>query len=288
MTVLSLLRNPAVAATIDRCLGPTSSGRRVVHADPDAVIAVKHVDDILNGGHERVLLPLTLPNYSALRLAERARQSRARIQLALVTTSNTDDIGATALLFGNRFVPTECASAAIAELKPLPALDDQTMRSCIGRILSSASCFRIGSDYSGRHPELARPSTLADYDLAAHFAIADFTAIAAHDLSERANHETHQLMRQRLSRTETVAALERSSNLVKEDQLSLFKALHDVLSLQRTVLDGIAAQTEAKELSDFLRDLRTWEQRLSGAAAKVATDAAIDTALTASGAAALG
>lgn len=130
---------------------------------PDEIRSVQDVLDVLSDGYVCIFLPLTLPRYNSLRIAELAHRMRSPTRVVTVTSTGADPTLFTPLFDG--FISTsEFGVDSLVETLSSPIRRDvaarQLMRS-IERILATASCFIIRHSHGDLRP------TMHDYAAAA-------------------------------------------------------------------------------------------------------------------------
>lgn len=159
-----------------------------VERSPKEMISVNDVLDVLKGEFDVLVLPLSLPNYNALRIAEYAHRIHGALRTVLITRSTDVDQDACRALFDVCFFTDPLLAMlspawgdAFRSNAPKRWLTAQEAERHIETILGSAGCFLAGNTFGGRHPEQARRSTLRDYDAAAAVQSGDWLAAAAHE-----------------------------------------------------------------------------------------------------------
>ena len=116
----------------------------------------KKVLKIVKQEYDFIVLPLTLPHYLSLRLAELVHQLKLKTRLILQSRT---EVNATPL-FDSQYdllFPRDLLTESKAEVSR--TLDDKAIESAIDYLLSAASCFGKG----GTNAHRGTPSTLDDY-----------------------------------------------------------------------------------------------------------------------------
>lgn len=240
--------------------------------DPKTIASPIDVQYCLDG-FDLVYLPLTLPNFGSLKLAEQGHARNAPTALCLISRSDMVNSPAAGELFDFASSVPDVQAIERLAFEPSSAriarrLPEQRVQLCVEAILNGASCFRVGMD--GRHSwENSRPATLRDYRVASRFSPANYRTIMATDLASRCLTVGHEVSEDQIA---TVHA-QQSLVIQKLDEL-----------LSRTPSLDVARRIESRErmaeVEEFIDALRTWESRV----AEVGKRALIKAALIASGA----
>jgi DNA-binding response OmpR family regulator len=135
---------------------------REIH--PSDVSEVKDAIEIVKQGYAYIILPLSLPNFNSLRIAEFTHHLNSSTRLILLTISDADRIALFDLFDAVLGRPTEPRRlvAAVQDLlskDPDRTKSEEQVKEIIRQVLASATCFRVKHN---RH-DPGRPATLHDY-----------------------------------------------------------------------------------------------------------------------------
>jgi TIR domain len=133
---------------------------------PEEIVTTQHVLEIIAAEYACILLPLTLPHYNSLRLAEYAHRLKSRTRVVTVTTTDASPAIFTPLFDGfigtSAFGVESLTSTLSAPLRR--DIDAAQIVASLERILASARCFTIRAPHF--HDAVRQP-TLRDYEAAA-------------------------------------------------------------------------------------------------------------------------
>lgn len=112
--------------------------------------------DVLKGEFDVLVLPLSLPNYNALRIAEYAHRIHGALRTVLITRST--DVDQDACFFTDPLLAmlSPAWGDALRSNAPKRWLPAQEAERHIETILGSAGCFLAGNTFGGRHPDQQR------------------------------------------------------------------------------------------------------------------------------------
>lgn len=132
---------------------------------PEEIVTMQDVLDLISSEYACILLPLTLPNYNSLRLAEYAHRMKSGTRIIAVSSTEAPATIFVPLFDGFISTPDFGVESLISTLEaPVKRqIGASQIMASIERILATAHCFII----RGYFHEVDRQPTLRDYEAAA-------------------------------------------------------------------------------------------------------------------------
>ena len=149
------------STVVNECVADPVS---VVWSHPHQFYLPSSVLPLFDSPLQFVILPLTLPRFNSIRIAEHAHRTQAETNIVLISDTNCPR-RTLRRLFDSHLVNSELTQPLLQQAlrrKTTRKRDGVQIRAAIDAILSDASCFRV-QPYGVRHPA-PRQATVRDYD----------------------------------------------------------------------------------------------------------------------------